>query len=58
MVQWLRFPDSNTEGTGLIPDQETKTPHAVQSSQKKKKKSTWDKIWQALLEWMQQIHEP
>ena len=36
MVQWLRFPGSNTEGTGLIPDQETKTPHAVQCSQKKK----------------------
>ena len=36
VVQWLRrLHGSNTEGTGLIPDQ-TKIPHAVQCSQKKK----------------------
>ena len=37
VVQWLRLHTPNTGGTGSIPDQGTKIPHAMQCSQKKKK---------------------
>ena len=36
-VQWLRPLTSSAEGMGLIPDWRTKTPQAMQHSQKKKK---------------------
>ena len=38
MVQWLTLHTSNAEGTGSIPGQGTKIPHAVQHSQRLKKK--------------------
>ena len=38
-VQRLRLHVSNAKDLGLIPGQETKNPHTVQSGQKKKKKS-------------------
>ena len=34
MVQWLRLRTSNARGTGLIPGQGTKIPHAVWCGQK------------------------
>ena len=37
MVQWLRLCTSTAGGMGSIPGQGTKTPHAVQKDQKKKK---------------------
>ena len=36
-VQWLRLRTSTTGGTGLIPGQGTKIPHAAWCSQKKRK---------------------
>ena len=36
-VQWLKPLTSSAEGMGLIPDWRTKTPQAMQHSQKKKK---------------------
>ena len=38
-VQWLKPLTSSAEGMGLIPDWRTKTPQAMQHSQKKKKKA-------------------
>ena len=38
VVQWLGFCASTARSTGLIPDQKTSIPHAVQYSLKKKKK--------------------
>ena len=35
-VQWLRLCASTAEGTGSIPGQGTKIPHATEHSQKKK----------------------
>ena len=40
VVQWLRLHASTAGGTGSIPGQGTKIPHATQSSQKKKR-LTW-----------------
>ena len=37
-VQWLRLRASCAGGTGLIPGQGTKIPHAMQQKKKKKKK--------------------
>ena len=37
VVQWLRPSASTAGSSGSIPGQETKTPHAAQRSQKKKK---------------------
>ena len=37
-VQWLRLHASTAGFTGLIPDQGSKIPHAMQCGQKKKKK--------------------
>ena len=39
-VQWLKPLTSSAEGMGLIPDWRTKTPQAMQHSQKKKKRHT------------------
>ena len=41
VVQRLGIRASTAEGTGSIPGQETKSPHATQYSQKKKKKRVW-----------------
>ena len=41
-VQWLRPLTSSAEGMGLIPDWRTKTPQAMQHSQKKKKHTLFD----------------
>ena len=38
VVQWLRLCASNSGGTGSIPGQGTKSPHAAWHGQKKKKK--------------------
>ena len=35
VVQWLRFCASTTEGTGSIPGQRTKIPHALPCSQRR-----------------------
>ena len=45
VVQWLGLSASTTGGTGLIPDQGTKIPHAMRHSPKKKKESTNNKCW-------------
>ena len=37
VVQQLRLHTPNARGSGLIPDQETKIPHATRQSQKKRK---------------------
>ena len=37
MIQWLRLCAPNAKGTSLITGQGTKTPHATQHNQKKKK---------------------
>ena len=37
-VQWLRFYASSSGGTGSVPGQGTKIPHATQHGKKKKKK--------------------
>ena len=37
-MQWLRFHPSDAGGAGLISGQATKIPHAIWSSQNKKKK--------------------
>ena len=36
MVQWLELHAFTAVGTGLIPDQGTKIPHAIQQKKKKK----------------------
>ena len=38
VVQWLRLHSLSAEGTGLIPSQGTKIPHAKRHDQKKKRK--------------------
>ena len=46
MVWWLRLCTSNVEGSGSIPGQETKVPHAVKVCghlQKKNYKTVWMK---------------
>ena len=40
-VHWLRLCTSKTGGVGSIPVGGTKMPHAVQGSQKRKKKKKW-----------------
>ena len=40
-IQWLGLLTSTARGIGLIPDQVTKIPHAVQWGQKKKKKNLY-----------------
>ena len=37
-IQWLRLHAPSAGGTGLIPDQGTKIPHAAQRGQKKRNK--------------------
>ena len=37
MVQWLELHAFTAVGTGLIPDQGTKIPHAIQPKKKKKR---------------------
>ena len=50
MVQWLGFCASTAEGMSSIPGQGTKIPQATQCSQKKKRKSNYDReTWQAQL---------
>ena len=38
MVQWLELHAFTAVGTGLIPDQGTKIPHAIQQKKKKKER--------------------
>ena len=44
VVQWLILCFSNAGGTGSIPGWGTKIPHAMQHSQKKKKKIAEDNV--------------
>ena len=50
MGHWLGFNASTTVGTGLIPRQGTKIPHAVQRGQKKKQINKSGKIFKAIIE--------
>ena len=43
MAQWLRLHASNAEGTGLIPAQGAKLPHAIQCGQNLKLKKNLQK---------------
>ena len=44
-TQWLASQSSTARGTGLIPGQGTKNPHAAQSGKKKKKLPRWLYAW-------------
>ena len=43
-VQWLRFYASSSGGTGSVPGQGTKIPHATQHGKKKKKKKVFTEL--------------
>ena len=45
VVQWLRLQASTAGGVGSIPGQETKIPHAAQSSQKQNKQKPVEKTF-------------
>ena len=49
-VQWLRLCTSTAGGTGSIPGQGTKIPHAMQCNQKKKKKVAMINMLRTLME--------
>ena len=49
-VQWLRLCTSTAGGTGSIPGQRTKIPHAMQCNQKKKKKVAMINMLRTLME--------
>ena len=44
VVQWLRLSPPNAQGTGSIPGQGTKIPHAAWSGQKLKKNIHWNNL--------------
>ena len=45
MVQWVRLQASTAGGVASIPGQETKIPHAAQSSQEQKKQEPVEKTF-------------
>ena len=48
MVQWLRLCASKAEGTGSIPDQGAKVPHAAWHSLKKKRERNLSYVFMRL----------